>query len=687
MIEGRLLLLCKALIAAFGVGLFLLPLATPAGLVAGTAGTVAGYLAARLAARLGLRLPVALGAAGLLILAAHLGGQLILDGGVAGFPPTAIALSDVVFFGAGALGLFFGLRILSQRARVFSVLELATVVGAVAHTFADHRHQHIHQPRFFSDWAWSQGIDPSMVLEAAGVAAIALAVVLLLQTRSRLKLLLTLLALLLAGIGAFFLLREVHLGGKPDTNELGLTKDEQDDKNKNGGGSGGGGSSRKPDPVAVALLHDDLPDADIVYFRQAVLSRFLVDRLVEDTSGRFDRDVVNGFPGGRAAVAETTQAPGFHREVLTSMFLLVDHAQLFGLGHPIELRPLENPDPRRFVAAYDVRSRFLHQELGRLIGRPALPSSWSEEERSHYLAAPADPRYRELAERLVRDIDPRFVGDDLMSALVIKRYLEKEGFYTLKEKRLVGPDPTGRFLFGDLRGYCVHFAHSAALLFRTLGIPARVALGYAVQTARRGAGSSLLIFSNEAHAWPEIYLEGVGWVTFDIYPERSDEPPPPPNDQDLESILGELARKDRTGGKGAQPGEGLVIPWRELGLGAAGLAGAMLVASYLTKIVRRVRRGSPRLVYRAALDRLSDIGAGRRLGETRERHAARVATIAPSFAALTREHLRASLGGRDVDPATVARLARAARDEQRARTRFHVRLLGLLNPFGWLRTR
>jgi hypothetical protein len=439
--------------------------------------------------------------------------------------------------------------------------------------------------------------------------------------------------------------------------------------------------------VAVALLHDDLPDADVVYFRQAVLSRFLVDRLVEDTSGRFDRDVISGFPGGRPAVAETTQDPGFHREVVTSMFLLVDHAQLFGLGHPVEMSPLENPDPRRFVTAYEVRSRFLHQELGRLIGRPSLPASWSQELRDHYTAAPADPRYRELAQRLIRDVDPRFVGDDLMSALMIKRYLEKEGFYTLREKRLVGPDPTGRFLFGDMRGYCVHFAHSAALLFRTLGIPSRVALGYAVQIARRGAGSSVLIFSNEAHAWPEIHLDGVGWVTFDIYPERSDEPPPPPNDQDLESILGELARKDRTGGKGAQPGEGLVIPWRELGLGAAGVLGALLAASYLTKLVRRVRRGSPRLVYRAALDRLSDIGAGRRLGETRERHAARVAAIAPSFAALTREHLRAALGARAVDPALVERLARDARAEQRARTRWHTRLLGLLNPIGWLRTR
>ena len=57
---------------------------------------------------------------------------------------------------------------------------------------------------------------------------------------------------------------------------------------------------------------------------------------------------------------------------------------------------------------------------------------------------PADPRYNELADKLVRDVDPRFVGDDVMTALAIKRYLEKNGFYSLKEKKLVGNDPTAQ---------------------------------------------------------------------------------------------------------------------------------------------------------------------------------------------------------------------------------------------------
>src|SRR5262249_9788961 len=156
----------------------------------------------------------------------------------------------------------------------------------------------------------------------------------------------------------------------------------------------------------------------------------------------------------------------------------------------------------------------------RLVGHTAVPVGWSAEMRRHFTEIPADPRYRQLSNKLVRDMDPRFVGDDVMKALAIKRYLEKEGVYSLKEKTLVGTDPTGKFLFGEMRGYCVHFAHAATFLLRSQGIPARVALGYGVQTARRGAGSSILILGNEAHAWPEMFVDGVGWVTFDIYPER-----------------------------------------------------------------------------------------------------------------------------------------------------------------------
>jgi hypothetical protein len=673
------LTLVKALIAASAITLFLYPLATTTGLIAGAVGTVLGYLIARAAYGGGLRLPAGLILAALGMAGAHYGAKWILDKAPFGTIPTVIAFSDAVFFGLAGLSLFFGLRMLSQRARVFTVLELAVVVGSVAHTFADHRNHHIDQPRFFADWAWSNGIDPSTILAGAGVAAIVLAALMLLDVRRLGKLAATLLLLAIGGLAAYFLFHQTAPPSPPVT-EL--------EEMKNNDSSSSSSSNKQPNPVAVVVLHDDLPDASVIYFRQAVLSRFAVDRLIEDKTQKFDRDVITSFPPGEVLTIDSPQARQFHKELHTSVYLLVDHSQLFGIGHPYQMGPLDNPDPKRFVASYEVGSLFLDIDLGRLVGRPAMPKTWTEEERAHYLEMPSDPRYLELSNRLIREEDPRFVGDDVMTALTIKRYLEKNGFYSLKEKTLVGNDPAGKFLFGDIRGYCVHFAHAATLLLRSQGIPARVALGYAVNTTRHGSGSSILIMGNDAHAWPEMYIDGVGWVTFDIYPEKSDEPPPQMIDQDLESMLGELARKDKTGGRAADPNTRFVIPWALIKLIALAILGALVGGAYAVRGWRRARGGTHRLLYRGVLDTLSGQGHARRDGESRERHAARLGAVAPSFAALTREHLRLALGPNfKPDAARLRELARATRVELGKSASFWARLWGALNPIGWWFTR
>ncbi|MDQ1661901.1 MAG: hypothetical protein QOJ68_1881 [Blastococcus sp.] len=66
------------------------------------------------------------------------------------------------------------------------------------------------------------------------------------------------------------------------------------------------------------------------------------------------------------------------------------------------------------------------------------------------------------------------------------------------------------------RGYCEQYAGAMAVLVRAAGIPARVALGYTPGT-RRPDGSRE-ITSNDAHAWVEVYFDGLGWVPFDPTP-------------------------------------------------------------------------------------------------------------------------------------------------------------------------
>lgn len=66
------------------------------------------------------------------------------------------------------------------------------------------------------------------------------------------------------------------------------------------------------------------------------------------------------------------------------------------------------------------------------------------------------------------------------------------------------------------RGYCVQFASSMAVMARSLGIPARVAVGFL--PGDRVSADTWQYSTTDAHAWPEIYFEGYGWVRFEPTP-------------------------------------------------------------------------------------------------------------------------------------------------------------------------
>ena len=71
------------------------------------------------------------------------------------------------------------------------------------------------------------------------------------------------------------------------------------------------------------------------------------------------------------------------------------------------------------------------------------------------------------------------------------------------------------------RGYDVHYATAAALMFRYYNIPARYVEGYLITPADvRGkkAGATLEIPQSDAHAWVEYYQDGAGWIPFEVSP-------------------------------------------------------------------------------------------------------------------------------------------------------------------------
>lgn len=77
-------------------------------------------------------------------------------------------------------------------------------------------------------------------------------------------------------------------------------------------------------------------------------------------------------------------------------------------------------------------------------------------------------------------------------------------------------------------GYCVHFSAAMAVMARTLGIPSRIAVGYAPgQTADSTADGRPVyeVYTDQLHAWPELYFEGIGWLPFEPTPGLNITPP------------------------------------------------------------------------------------------------------------------------------------------------------------------
>ncbi|WP_037907395.1 transglutaminase TgpA family protein [Actinacidiphila yeochonensis] len=111
---------------------------------------------------------------------------------------------------------------------------------------------------------------------------------------------------------------------------------------------------------------------------------------------------------------------------------------------------------------------------------------------------------------------------DYQRAVDLQAYFTSGQFvYNTQAKAGTGVDAIARFL-KTKEGFCVHFAFTMAAMARTLGIPARVAIGF---TPGEASGTNTMTVGlKDAHAWPELYFEGIGWTRFEPTPYRGSAP-------------------------------------------------------------------------------------------------------------------------------------------------------------------
>ncbi len=245
-----------------------------------------------------------------------------------------------------------------------------------------------------------------------------------------------------------------------------------------------------------------------------------------------------------------------------------------------------------------------------------------------YLEVPATDHATDIADRALEVTST--AGSPYDQALLLQTFLRSRPFeYQTVIPAPVTGDPVWDFLESG-QGYCVQFATAMTVMARTLGIPARMAVGFLPGQAMPGGGERTYeVRGDRAHTWPELHFEGIGWVRFEPTPAvQSGFPPayadPFANVGDDPTLGGELptSTADPTsrptggsGGVGVGFVDGVARTLREAPAWAL-VSGALLVlllAAGTVVAVRRLRhrapsRLGPESAWAQLRARLADIG-------------------------------------------------------------------------------
>lgn len=196
-------------------------------------------------------------------------------------------------------------------------------------------------------------------------------------------------------------------------------------------------------------------------------------------------------------------------------------------------------------------------------------------------------------------------GTTLERAVALQAWFRNGGGF---QYSLEAPPENGSSAVADFlerrSGYCVHFASAMALMARTLGIPARVAVGFLPGEPQ--PDGSRTVSQQDVHAWPELYFEGAGWMRFEPTPATrtgslpqwaapaAADPAAAPEPSASASVAAPLPGQESTNEPTAAPDRGLAdvlqalrsIPWRVV----AGLAVVLALLAAPAVSAHAVRR-------------------------------------------------------------------------------------------------
>ena len=183
------------------------------------------------------------------------------------------------------------------------------------------------------------------------------------------------------------------------------------------------------------------------------------------------------------------------------------------LGAPLQLRPSSGVQEGDTYSTVGTRSAAAISTL-RESGQ-AYPAEIVE----RYLALPDDlpPEVRNLAIQIAGN-----AGNPYEAARLIEEHLRSGYTFTYEIRTApAGQDAVAHFLFESREGYFDLYASSMAVMLRSIGIPSRVAVGFALDRADYDPSTKAYqVTEEEAWTWPEVYFPGLGWIEFNPTPSR-----------------------------------------------------------------------------------------------------------------------------------------------------------------------
>lgn len=99
-------------------------------------------------------------------------------------------------------------------------------------------------------------------------------------------------------------------------------------------------------------------------------------------------------------------------------------------------------------------------------------------------------------------------------------YFRQNFRYSLVTKNDEDIDPLENFFYNEKAGHCELFATALVMMLRSAGIPSRLCAGYCGGELNKNL-NAYVFYTDEAHAWVEVYIEGYGWVVMDSTPQAA----------------------------------------------------------------------------------------------------------------------------------------------------------------------